>query len=99
MPALKTTKTMPAVFMATVAKSIPKMEDILRRLQPVPIDWVNEEHSAKSNENRLEPLECYSYSTLLESCHQALVWTPGLNNAFVAMLASCASVMLVGDQL
>ena len=52
-----------------------------------------------SDATTLEPIPCDRYRTLTMAWRRALKWTPGLDHALAAMLASIASVKGVGDQL
>jgi hypothetical protein len=65
-------------------------------LRPIPLEWARSLAPASQNVG-CQP--CSSYKVLVNSWRKALKWTVGLDHALTTMLASIASVKLLGDQL
>ena len=76
--------------------------EILAKVEEVPEKWSRaaEDRSTGGDQiPKLECQECSDYRTMIRAWRKAMKWTPGLDHALTAMLASVASTKVVGDQL
>lgn len=71
---------------------------LLERIHTIPEEWLAGGR-LDSTATTLEPLACTSWKQLINSWKKALKWTDGLEYALSVMMASAASVRLVGDQV
>lgn len=72
--------------------------DIVARLENVPYEWV-EQGAVQQEVKSVGVKECNTHAELIAAWKKAMLWGEGLESALNAMLASCMSTMLVGDQL
>ena len=80
---------------------IKALAQILGKISPVPQEWVKSSPEAVKTSAKGSSLctPCDSYKDLINAWRKAMKWTDGLDCALTVMLASVASVRLVGDQL
>ena len=87
----------------TIGGRIEAMGELLKKIDTIPEDeWmedIEEDVEGDISKPQLEPMVCTDYETLISAWEKAMKWTPGLNKALIAMLASTASTMMLGDQL
>lgn len=82
----------------TLGHRIRGLEELLGKVVEAPSEWLTDTPENKP-ESGTAIKECTDYKTLVNAWRKAMKWTDGLDCALSAMLASCASVRLVGDQL
>lgn len=76
------------------------LSPLLRKIEIAPGQWVESFLQKRSKEVKsLTPLECTSWSVLVDAWKEALEWIEGLDRGLSVMLASIASVRMPGDQL
>lgn len=79
---------------------IKALDKILGKISPVPSEWVKSTpETVRSSPRESLCIPCDSYKDLITAWRKAMRWTDGLDCALTVMLASIASVRLVGDQL
>ena len=80
---------------------IVRLGELLAKVAPIPEEWIagRSKGSKRKGSVEIECLECNDWKTLQTSWRKALKWTDGLDRALVAMLSSCVSTMMSGDQL
>lgn len=85
----------------SVSERVIRLDGLLSRLTSVPDDWVGKDPDGKTaaNPKQLTCLSCSSYTKLTTAWRKALRWTDGLDHALAVMLASIASVKILGDPL
>lgn len=83
----------------TTAEELDALSDLFLRMEPIPDEWVESVKKGKAGGDDLELLDCKKYKDLINAWRKAMKWTDGLDRALSVMLASIASVRLVGDQL
>jgi len=80
-----------------------RLQDLLGRVAPVPDAWLSNGKFGASKDgkigNSISLLPCTDYRVLTTAWRKALKWTPGLDFALSAMLASITSTESIGDQL
>lgn len=81
----------------TAQQRIARMESFFEKL--VEIDKDSLERAGRKVGTALECSPCSTWKELSTAWRKALKWTPGLDRALSAMLASITSTMAVGDQL
>lgn len=76
-------------------------EQLKGRVELVPTEWIRAEPTSgeEHQKKELQPIECESYSTLIDAWKQAMHWTDGLDCALSVMLAAALSTKQVGEQL
>jgi len=95
---------MPRIAVTTpvdaLALRVERLGELLALLCPVPEEWLKSApRAAVGGGDVLGTLECRDYATLVNAWREALRWTDGLDHALAVMLASCASVRGLDDQL
>jgi hypothetical protein len=75
------------------------LDSLIRRLRPIPQDWVSGTSARRAGSVEVECLPCGDWRTLQMAWRKAMNWSDGLDRALSVMLASVASVNTVGDQL
>lgn len=76
------------------------LSKLLSMLRPVPPEWVaGRSKSSGPGGVTMDTLPCSEWRKVNDAWKRAFKWTPGLDRALACMLACCASVKLVGDQL
>lgn len=85
----------------TLAGRVRLLGEFLGKVRPVPAEWSAPKKAVAVNghHHKARATSCTSWRQLQQAWKRAMTWTEGLDRALAVMLASCASVRLVGDQL
>ena len=73
-----------------------RLQLLLEKLAPPPEEWLT---GNRLSTDGLQPLECKSFTSLVEAWSRAMHWVDDLNTALLVMLAVVASTERRGDQL
>ncbi len=86
---------------ADAPSRLPALSALLSHVGPIPASWVAGRSKAARAKGavELECKACSSWRELVNAWRLAMTWTEGLDRALSCMLASIASVNVLGDQL
>ena len=86
---------------ANLTGRIKQLEELCRRIRPIPEDWIQGRSKAKASQGKVEIQckPCTSWKVLTNAWRKALQWSEGLDRALSVMLACIASTEVPGDQL
>ena len=76
-----------------------RLEKYFNSFEPIPDDWVDSDNKKSAKKDKIFPVKCEKWLIVKNAWRRALKWSDGLDVALSVMLASLASVEVVGDPI